>query len=275
MTLKNPLLNKLSYFFRITLLRVLLDTQTQIKQSQLLMVAASQAYVTILSIIPALALSFAVFQAFGGMQKLNSIIVPLILSNLAEGTSDEVVALLHKFIDNTHAAAIGVGGLVGLIFTTMSMLSNAEKAINQVWQTRITRGFLQRIATYWLFITLGPLALSIVIGFATSSSLPLMRFFPNGTGMFLISIGLFFCIYKWVPQAKVKSTYALISAVLTASCWNLARLGYSLYTEKVVTYNVVYGSLGAVPILLLWIYIIWIIILTGAAFTAALQKRAG
>jgi len=266
-------LDRIQKFIKITLPGVARDTAKQMGEAKLLMVASSLAYTTILSIIPVLAVSFAIFQAFGGMKKLYDTIEPIILSNLAHGASEEVIAALHRFINNTHAGAVGVGGMIGLIFTSMSMLSSAENAINLVWQTKVTRGFFQRVSSYWLFITLGPLALSVAVGFATSSNLPLRHLLPDGTGMFLINIGLFFIIYKWVPQAQVKWGYALISAVVTATFWNIARLGYTFYTKTVVTYNAVYGSLGAVPVLLLWIYIIWVIILGGAALTAALQKR--
>lgn len=250
------------------------DAIQQMNKAQLLMVASSLAYTTILSIIPVLAVSFAIFQAFGGIQKLYSILEPVILSYLAEGTGESVIQTLHGFIENIHTGAVGAGGLVGLIFTSMSLLFSAEKAINRVWNADTSRGIFQRIASYWLFITLGPLALSIAVGIATSSNLPLSYLFPTGTGMFFITIAVFFCIYKWVPHVYVQWPFALISATVTAIFWNFARFGYSLYTQNVVSYHAVYGSLGAIPILLLWIYISWVVILGGAALTAALQKRA-
>ncbi len=255
------------------ILKVVLDTRNQIVEAQLFMVASSLAYTTLLSLIPLLAVSFAIFQAFGGMEKLYSIIEPLILANLAHGASEEVIATLHGMIDHAHAGAVGAGGLMGLIFTSMSMLSSAEKAINQVWKTKLTRSYFQRISCYWLFITLGPLALSIAVGAATSYSFPITKLFPSGTGLFIIAIGLFFLIYKWVPQTEVKSKYALFSSITTACFWNLAAFGYSIYTKSVLTNYKIYGSLGAIPIVMLWIYINWIIILCGAALTAALQKK--
>ena len=253
--------------------RVLQDTWAQMKKAQIFTIASSLAYTTILSIIPLLAVSFAIFNAFGGMQKLYKTLEPLVLENLAQGTSDEVISLLRQFIGNTNAGAIGLGGLVGLILTSMSMLSSAERAINTVWQARLSRGLLQRIYAYWFLITLGPLGLSVAVGFATSSNLPLSWLFPHGTGLAIIAVGIFFFIYKWVPHVTVKSWCAMVGALVATFFWVLARSGYSLYTTKVVSYNKVYGSLGAIPIILLWIYIMWTILLGGAALTAALQKQ--
>lgn len=240
-------------------------------QAQLLMVASSLAYTTILSIIPLLAMSFAIFKAFGGLDKLYETLEPFVVSNLAEGASDEVITHLESFIANAHASAVGISGFLGLILTSMSMLSSVEKAINRVWQTQITRSWFHRIATYWLFVTLGPLALSFVLGFATSSDLPLTHFLPNGSGLFLLTTALFFVVYHYVPNTRVHWKNSLISGLSAAALLSLARLGFDLYTVKVVSYSRIYGSLGAVPILLLWIYILWAIVLSGASLTAALQ----
>lgn len=260
------------YFFK-KLTQISRDTWRQMMQAQLLMVASSLAYTTILSIIPLLAMSFAIFKAFGGLNKLYDTVAPFIISNLAEGASDEVISHLENFIDNAHASAVGLGGFLGLVFTSMSMLSSIEKAINRVWQTRITRSWFQRIATYWLFITLGPLAFAFMLGFATSTDHSIAQFLPSGTGIFMITVAAFFGIYQFVPNTRVEWRYSLGAAVFTSVLWNLARLGYNLYTSQVLTYSKIYGSLGAVPILLLWIYIVWVIILGGASLTAALQKR--
>ncbi|MEO5969844.1 MAG: YhjD/YihY/BrkB family envelope integrity protein [Bdellovibrionia bacterium] len=253
--------------------KIAVETTHHVDEVQLFLIASSLAFTTILSIIPVLAVSFSIFQAFGGMQKLYSIIEPLILDNLAQGSSQEVIELLHRFVENAHASAIGIGGMVGLVFTSMSMLLSAEKAINQIWNTQITRSLFQRISFYWLFITLGPLALSVALGIATSFNLPIWKYLPSGTGITLISMGVFFVIFKWVPQTVVYWQNALIASIFTTIFWDLARYAYTFYTQKVVMYNVVYGSLGAIPIFMLWIDIGWIIILIGAALTATLQKN--
>jgi membrane protein len=253
--------------------KIVRDIVTQFQEAQLFTVASSLAYTTLLSIIPLLALSFAIFQAFGGLSKLYETIEPLILSNLAEGAGDEVLNKLHEYIDNTHAGVVGAGGLIGLIVTCISMLASAEKAINHVWRVKITRSLFHRIASYWLFITLGPLALSIGVGIATSSKIPLVNLLPSGTGLYVIVVLGFTLVYKWVPQTLVRWSFAIIAANVTAVLWTLAKAGYNLYTRQVVSYHKVYGSLGAIPLLMLWIYIEWIIVLTGAALCATLQKR--
>ncbi|MGK5084380.1 YhjD/YihY/BrkB family envelope integrity protein [Bdellovibrionota bacterium FG-1] len=266
--MKTLLINPLS---KIT--KVVTAVAQEIKTKQLMLVASSLAYTTILSLIPLLAVSFAIFQAFGGLDKLYATIEPFILSNLAEGLSDEVTEKIHGFIKNAHASAVGLGGFVGLVFTSMSMLSSIEKAINNIWATPLTRTFFQRIAAYWFFITLGPLALAVGVGAATSSEIPVMHLLPSGAGLFLLTGTGLTAIYQWVPHCKVQLKNSLIAGFGAAILFHFAQSGFRIYTARVLSYSKIYGSLGAVPILLLWIYILWIIVLSGAAFSAALQNR--
>jgi membrane protein len=129
------------------------------------------------------------------------------------------------------------------------------------------------MSAYWLLITLGPLALAVVVGYATSKEYPLTRFLPSGTGLFALSIAIYYLMFRYVPNRKVRWQYALLSAFITALFWNLARVGFAFYTKSIVSYDKIYGSLAAIPVLLLWVYVIWLITLAGVSFTAALQKR--
>jgi membrane protein len=258
---------------KIPLLEFVAETWAEMQRAKLMLVASSLAYTTILSVVPMLAVSFAIFKAFGGLDKLYATIEPFLLENLAEGSSDQVIQALKHFLDNTHASAIGVGGFIGLMFTSMSMLSSIENAINHVWGAPPRRSIFQRFSTYWLFITLGPLAGSVALGVATSSELPLANLVPNGTGIFILTILFFSAVFKWVPNCQVHWPHALASAIVTSTLLTLARLAYALYTAHFVSYNKIYGSLGAIPILLLWIYIVWLIVLTGAALSTTLQHR--
>lgn len=250
-----------------------LEVLRQIRESQLLLVASSLAYTTILSIIPAIAMSFAIFKAFGGLERLETTVESFILSNLTEGSGEQAIAAIQGFIRNVHGTALGVGGLLGLIVTTMSMLSSIEGAINRVWKTPNSRTWFQRISSYWLFITLGPVVLAVAVGAATTSTSALGSLIPSGVAIFTITSAIFFAVFKWVPSRKVHSFSALVSAILTAAAWNLGQFGYAIYTARAVSYNRIYGSLAAVPILLLWIYIAWLIVLSGVALSAALQHH--
>ena len=117
------------------------DIIRDFQQAHILLTASSLAYTTILSIIPVLALAFAIFQAFGGTEKLYGVIEPFIIENLAEGADEQAINMIRTFIGNVHAGAVGAGGLVGLIITCISMFSSIDNAINRIWGVPETRRF--------------------------------------------------------------------------------------------------------------------------------------
>lgn len=249
------------------------DTLSLFKTAEISTAASSLAYTTILSIIPLLAVSFSVFKAFGGLDTLLGTLEPIIFENLAEGSDEKTLELIRSFIGNIHTGALGISGMIGLLITSMSMLNSVEKSINRIWKTAIPRSFFRRISGYWFFLTLGPLALSFVIGLATSLDVPLSKFLPSGIPFLFILLGIFYGIYRYVPHQKVSWKAALIGAIGTSLVWMMAKMAYGVYVKKVVTYDKIYGSLGAIPILLVWIYVAWLVVLTGAAFSCCLQSH--
>ncbi len=256
---------------RSVLKDTLKDTAKQVQEAEISVAAASLAYTTILSIIPLLAVSLSIFKAFGGLENLYAAIEPFIFENLAEGSDDATLATIRSFVGNIHAGALGAGGLIGLIFTSMTMLASVEKSINKIWKAPLKRHLFYRITMYWFFITLGPLALSVAIGFATTLNVPISKVLPSGLPFVPILIALFYGMYKYIPHRRVYWKAALVSSVGTSLVWIVAKLVYGVYVKKVVSYDKIYGSLGAIPIFLIWIYLAWYVILVGAAFSASLQ----
>jgi membrane protein len=251
----------------------LIDTIRKIKETDTPRAASALAYTTILSIIPLLAVSFSIFKAFGGLDKLYGAIEPFIFENLAEGSDEKTLEMLRSFVGNIHAGTLGAGGMLGLLLTSMSMLSSIEKSINKVWQVPIRKTLFQRVSAYWFFITLGPLALSMAIGTATALDVPMKKYLPSGLPFFAILIAIFYGMYKYVPHRRVHWKAAMVSAFLTSLSWVAAKMVYGIYVRKVVTYSKIYGSLGAIPIFLLWIYVAWLVILSGAALSSSLQSH--
>lgn len=251
----------------------LVDVWKEFSDCQLLTVASSLAYTTLLSMIPLMAVSFAIFQAFGGLDRLQQTLEPFLLKHLTEGAGEVVAQQLRGFIRNAHTGVLGIGGFLALFVTSMSLLFSIDKAINRIWRAPENRSWFQRLSMYWFFITLGPLALAIAIGIVTSQELPLSRILPGKAGLMLLSTTAFFWLFKFVPNRKVHWRPALVSSLVTSVNWSVATIAYQFYTRRLVSYDRIYGSLGAIPILLLWIYLIWVIVLSGVAATAVLQRK--
>ncbi len=245
------------------------------QEAQLFITASSLAYTTLMSLIPVLAVSFSVFKAFGGLEHLYQVIEPWVIENLTEGTDEQALQMIRGMIGNIHAGALGIGGLIGLIITSTSLFWNIENAIQRVWKAKPREGWFRRFAVYWLLISLGPLGLSVALGFAGMGKMEgtAMSMVPYGGVLFIITAAFFILIYKYVPNRKVNWRPALMGGITTSVVWNVARVGYSFYIGNLVHYRNIYGSIAALPILLLWLYIVWLILLSGTALTAAFQQR--
>ncbi len=250
-----------------------IDTFQQFKTAELPTAASSLAYTTILSVIPLLAVTFSVFKAFGGLENIYGTIEPFIFENLAEGSDEKTLEMIKSFVGNIHSAALGLSGLVGLLITSMSMLSSVETSINKVWKAPQKRGVFHRVSLYWSFLTLGPIALSVAVAWATSLNVPLSKVLPSGTPFFFILLGIFYGMYRYVPHRPVYWKSALIAAFFTTCTWIIAKLGYGIYVRHFVGYGKIYGSLAAIPIFLVWVYLAWLVILMGAALSAALERH--
>jgi membrane protein len=258
---------------RSVLKDTLLDTFKLVRDEQIPGAASALAYTTILSVIPLIAVCFSILKAFGGLEHLYANIEPFVFENLAEGSDEKTLTLIRSFVDHIHPASLGIGGVVALLFTSMSMLASIETTINKIWKTKLQRGILKRIGIYWLFITLAPLGFAVAIGAATSLDIPLSKVLPTGTSLFFILVAAFYGMYRYIPHRPVYWRAALIASVGTSAIWVFAKNAYGIYVRHFVSYDRIYGSLGAIPILLVWIYVAWLVVLTGAAFSASLQSH--
>jgi membrane protein len=235
----------------------------QFDEGLILLTASSLAYATILSIVPLIAIIFAIFKAIGEVDRLYSQIEPLILSNLAAGSGDQVASVIQNFIHHANTKVIGFTGFLGLLITSLFMLGSIEAAFNRIWRRTKVRSLTQKIWVYGLILALGPLAGSILFRLTHVGH-------PAATS-FLLSIVFFTFLYKFLPSPRVFWRYAFLSGIFSAILISLARWSYTLYVLKFVSYHKIYGRLAAVPVLLLWIYILWLIILIGAALGASWQ----
>ncbi|MBI4197373.1 MAG: YihY family inner membrane protein [Deltaproteobacteria bacterium] len=244
--------------------------------------ATALAYTILLSLVPFLAVSFSLFKAFGGLENAMEPVQNLILSNLSTGAGTTVVEHLNQFIENYRSGTVGVIGFFLLILSLVSLLSSIEKAFNDIWGISKSRTFIRRFTTYWTLITIGPVLLGLSLtmtGALQSNQLITQVLSLSGYQQFFISKipwlvtwGLFTVLYLVMPNTQVRFGSALVGGIVGGSFWEVAKWGYALYASKVVTYSAVYGSLGIIPIFLVWIYYTWLVVLIGAQITYANQN---
>lgn len=252
---------------------VVKDTIALLGSTEMDLVASSLAFATVMSIVPLLAISLSVFQAYGGFEPLMARIEPFLLENLVAGAGADTRDAIHHAILRVHSRTLGLGGAAGLLVTSTRLFLDIETAVQRIWGLKKKRPLWLRLLIYWTIIFAGPLLLAVALGVLGSKSFFLVQIFPKGTVGFLFSFAGLFAIYKFVPACKVNVRAAGWSALLAAGAVLGAQASYALLTKRILGYNKIYGSLAAVPIFLFWILLLWWLCLGGVALTRSLQTR--
>lgn len=236
--------------------------------------AAALTYTFILALVPAIAVCLTIFSFYYvDMARMQADLKTFLLKNLATGTGSAVTVYIESFLGKVRLKTIGVAGFTGLMLTSILLLTGIENSMNRIWNIQRNRPLWKRIGLALLFIILGPVCLGASV---TASALLAKRshlFLPSQIGSTLATTLLFFTLFKLLPNTKVRSSAAALSAFLAAACAELAKWGYTIYTAKMVFYNKVYGGLAALPFFLIWIYLNWTIFLAGTQLNYLLQTR--
>ena len=244
--------------------------------------AASLTYVSLLSLVPALAVIFSLFTAFGGLEDTQSRLKALIIDALAVNQREVVLEYLERFVGQTHAGRLGAVGTAFLLWAVISLLTNIERAFNDIWGVQRARSVLGRFQVYWPLVTLGP----IVMGLSLSTSAAveasdayhrLVALAPSAAvfiqlGPLLLTCLFFTFLYMVMPNTKVSFRCALVGGVVGGGLWSLAQKLYAVYAANALTYSAIYGSLGAVPLFVIWVHLSWTVTLLGATLTFAVQS---
>lgn len=269
--------------FAVRQFEALVLTVHSLFDEELLRRAAALTYYTLLSLVPLLAVGFALFEAFGGLSKLEEPLKEFIVDTVAVGRQEEVGAWLNQFIDNINAGAIAGVGVLVLFYSAVGLLTNIESSFNRIWGIDRDRPLHMRFAIYWCIVTLAPPLLGVSISFSaqlqsSAFASAVLDWLPFGLGnlVFVLSATVtvsvaFVLSFIIVPNTKVHFRYALLGGVLAGVLWNLTKALYIWFIAGSVKYSAVYGALSALPLLMIWLYISWIIVLFGVTYTRVAQ----
>jgi membrane protein len=249
------------------------DALKQARESDLQILASSLAFITIVSLVPILAVSLSVFKAYGGFESLLSKVEPFILQNLAEASGAEATRYIRQVVARIHSGALGVTGVIGLLFTSTKLFHDVDTAVQRVWKVQSRRSLIKRLIVYWLLMFLGPLVLAVALGIIGSKDLGLIKVVPKDLIATVVTFVAFLSINKLVPAVKVSWRSAFVGSLLTTIVMALAQEFYGAAMKHLFKFGKMYGSLASIPLLLIWIHVCWWIALAGVALTAALERR--
>ena len=250
------------------------------REDRLGLTASSLTFTTTIALVPLVTVALAVFTAFPMFAKFQDVLQKwLIESLIPDNIARQVLGYLTQFAGK--ASKLGFAGVAILFGTALALMFTIDRTLNAIWRVRKHRPLGQRVLVYWAAMTLGPLVLGMsltVTSYAISASKGVVGVMPGGVQLlldsiqFLLMAGGMAAIYRYVPNTQVKWSHAGVGGFFVSAGFEVAKKILALYLSKVPTYSMVYGAFATLPILLIWIYVAWVIVLLGAVITAYLPS---
>jgi membrane protein len=248
------------------------------REDRLGLTASSLTFTTTIAMVPFFTLALALFTVFPMFSTMQGRVQRwLIESLIPDNIARQVLGYLNTFASK--ASGLGVAGLLVLLATAFALILTIDKTLNNIWRVRRPRPFAQRVLIYWAAITLGPLVLALSLS-TTAYVFSISREWV-GRGMlklvfdtfeFVLLAGGMASLYHYVPNTRVKWGHAWAGGFFVAATIEIAKRVLAYYLSLVPTYSVLYGAFATVPILLIWIYVAWVIVLLGAVIAAYLPS---
>lgn len=242
------------------------------RDGEIQLVAAALAFWTILSLVPFLAVSLAIFRSFGGLEFLYPKAQEVVTDYFANTAGTRASELLSKLFERLTTKHLGTTGALFLFIASIRLLHHIEYGVNKIWHLKIERRWLRRFGMHLCFFVAFPLGLAFYTGLKSLSNLEIIP----GSGLPAADFVLFFIstllINKVLPCATVNWRPALWASLLSSGLLSLLVASFAIVAKSIFNYNKVYGSLAAIPLLAIWILVMWQFILAGAALCAAMQK---
>jgi membrane protein len=268
--------------------RILYSTVQGFDQHRLTVRAAALTYFSVLSVVPFLAFTFAILKGFGAYATfIDETVRPWLRQTFAPNpTLYDAIERILQFVEKTDVSTLGAAGLVFLVYTSVSLVSSVEVALNDVFGAKTTRPLVRQLTDYVTLIVTSPLLVFAAAAFsaaAQSSSVvlfvrerlglgPLIDFALRFAPIVVVGLALF-AMYVILPNVRVRARSALLGATLAALGWQLSLVLHVQLQMGVARYNALYSVLGAVPIFLVWTYFSWLIVLVGAEVAASHQSQ--
>ena len=254
----------------------------RVRTDTIFRVAASLSYTSLIAIVPLLAIGLAIFSAFPVFSGVKEQLQEIILQYFVPNIEAEISQYFAEFISAT--AQLTTIGVICIAVTAILMLSTIEDSLNFIFKVYKPRSIKTRITLYWTVITLGPLLLGTALSLR-GYLYTLQKFMPEeiiSTQFYISSLIPSLCtllalvlLYVLVPNKKVKILHALIGAVVALFMFYLLRKFFGQVISASATYKTLYGAMATLPILLIWIYSSWAVVIFGAVVTAALADFKG
>ena len=250
----------------------------RIKRDEIAIEASALAFTTVLALVPAMTVVVSIFAMVPAFTPIKEAMMEFAAQNFMPVFTEAVGNSLSTFV--SHAKSMTITGSLMLFVVSLMLIRSIDKSLNRIWhggRRRITLTF----AIYWTILTLGPLSLGIVVWattqlvashFAVTQELAFALEVFYSIVPFCIETGMIFVLYGVLPVAEFKVRYALIGALCVGLSFEVLKRLFSFFILNFSDYEAIYGAVAAIPVLMIWIYINWWLVLIGAEITAMLNQ---
>lgn len=234
--------------------------------------ASALTFITILGLVPALAISFSLAKGLGFADSMRA----LLINEYTEG-QHEVMEYILSYVDRTNVSALGIVGLAMLVISLVLALSNAENAFNRIWEIKQTRTIFRKFTDYLSVLVICPLMIVAGTGiWAGMASNEVVQWLTNQAligevadmglrlGPLLMLAAGFIFMYMFLPNTRVPLVSAVIAGVVASAMWWGVQSVYILFQVGVAKYNAIYGGFASLPLFLVWLHVSWTVVLYGA-----------
>ena len=245
--------------------------------------AMSLSYITLLSLVPLLAVSFSVLKAFGSDQVIEPFLTTLLepLGSSAEGLTSQILT----FVGNIKVGVLGAVGIAMLFFTVVTLMQKIESVFNGIWHVQQLRQITTRLPMYLSVLMVGPVLVLAATGL--TASLLANHFVTDITQHsifrevlasfawlvpFMVWVAVFTFIYAMVPNTSVRISSALAGGVVAAVLWNGIGLAFGTMIASSTQYTAIYSAFASLILFMVWLQLAWLIVLLGATVSYAWQN---
>lgn len=265
--------------FLIKQLRIISLAVIKFRDDNCLTTATALTFYTVFSIVPILALLFAIAKGFGYDSRMPELQAKL-LKNYPEyanvlGSSFQYA---QSLLSTTEGGLIAGFGIALLLWSVIKLLISIENIFNQTWEVKHGRSWVRKITDYLTITLIGPILLIVSGGITVSLQNEIGNLHLLGAGTLFIKLlaysliaGFFIFLYMVLPNTKVKFRAALSASIIATILFELLGWAYIKFQIGANRMNAIYGGFAALPLFLVWLQYSWYIVLFGANLAYAGQ----
>ncbi len=272
----------------IKLLRVIVLAIKDFFRDQCQIRASALTFYSVLSVVPVVAMLFAVSKGFG----LQTVLKDSLLQKFGEEQQQQIVNQIFDYaenmLNNAKGGVIAGIGVFILLYSVIKLFSNIEVSFNHIWRVKNNRPFWLKLRDYLIIVVLAAVAIvfssSLTVFISThlksiaeqyevigAVSAPfvfvVIKLLP-----FVVMWIFFSILYKFMPNTKVTYGSAFVAGVIVGTVFQLIQVFFIYIQVMVSRSSAIYGSLSALPLFFLWTQITWTLVLFGAELAFAHQN---